>query len=229
MKKILLLLLVPFIICGTSQAFAYEFGVDVGDYVDWNDRLTRQGGEFGFTVVGGDNDGYSWQTFCAEWIEWVSDSEVTGIADNNNYVDPDTGDVGYGHGLTDTTAWLYWSFTENSLEGYYGDSKAKYKDNQEDLQKLIWYTMGQESTYSWYHFDKFNDKDLVEDWLAAAAGAYANGWRNDGRVQVLQLGTNQDVLIAATGGSPVPEPTTIALLGIGLIGLAGMGRRKKHE
>ncbi|MCG8619768.1 MAG: PEP-CTERM sorting domain-containing protein [Desulfobacterales bacterium] len=216
MKKILLLLLVPFIVLGTSQAFAYEFGVDVGDNVDWGDRFTRQGGEFSFSVVGGPNDGYSWQTFCAEWIEWVDDATVTGIADNNT--------SGYGTGLTDTTAWLYWSFTEDTLAGYTGSS-----DNQEDLQKLIWSTMGQVSTYSNYSFDVFNDDDLVAEWLEDAADAYTAGWRNDGRVQVLQLGEAQDVLIAALDSNPVPEPTTIALLGIGLIGLAGMGRRKKQE
>jgi hypothetical protein len=59
-----------------------------------------------------------------------------------------------------------------------------------------------------------------------------NGWINDGRVQVVNLGyfdTSgnwkgiQDQLIV---GTHAPEPGTMILLGFGLIGIAGIGRKK---
>lgn len=67
-------------------------------------------------------------------------------------------------------------------------------------------------------------------WLKWAENATKKGWTNEGRVQIVQFGDNQDVLIAGTGGTnPVPEPTTMALLGIGLIGLVAVGRKKATQ
>lgn len=43
---------------------------------------------------------------------------------------------------------------------------------------------------------------------------------------VSQISTVNDDISSGSGGSTVPEPTTLALLGVGLIGLVGFGRKK---
>jgi hypothetical protein len=43
---------------------------------------------------------------------------------------------------------------------------------------------------------------------------------------VSQTSTASDDISSGSGGSTVPEPTTLALLGAGLIGLVGFGRKK---
>ncbi len=50
-----------------------------------------------------------------------------------------------------------------------------------------------------------------------------SSWTNNGQVKVVNFGSDiQDQLVVA----PVPEPATMVLFGIGLLGLAGIGREK---
>jgi hypothetical protein len=142
--------------------------------------------------------------------------EVTGVSNYN------TSETGWG--LTDTVAWLYWNFSEGTLENY-----ERNETRQKDLQKLIWSELGQTTDPEYSHyFNNIRDLDQVDIWRNQAADALATGWTNNGRVQIVQLGDYQDVLIAGTG-SPVPEPTTLTLLGFGLLGLAAVGRKKAKQ
>jgi PEP-CTERM motif len=221
MKKILFLLLIAFFVSGVSQALAYDFGVADEDLVQWDENHVGSGGEFGFTVY---SSGYKWSTFCVEvdeslffnsFVPWMT---VDDISNSNS--------TGTGNLSDNSVAWLYWNFSKGDLDGY---SSANTND-QSDLQKVIWDQLGQRDYSSVDYFDY----DKVSNWLSSASADITNNnWTNNGRVQILQL-TNaagsegyQDVLIAGT--NPVPEPTTMALLGIGLLGLVAVGRKKAKQ
>ncbi len=231
MKKILFLLLVTFFVSGVSQAFAYEYdyGVSVGDDVLWDGSGVGSGGEFGFSVVGSANS--NWSTFCAETDQALATSgtsmEVTGISNyNTSYMN---GSSTGGTGMTDTVAWLYWSFTEGDLyPSHNNPNNSNYRKKQQDLQYLIWSELGLPLPNNSY---TYHDANRVSGWLSSATLATTTGgWNNDDlvKVQILQLGGYQDVLIVGTA-NPVPEPTTMALLGIGLIGLVAVGRKKAKQ
>lgn len=238
-KSILFLLLTGFLLFQTSAAMAaYIYEIKAGDRIKFTNYNSVSGaGEFTWKAdikdgngnFDGDFDDYVWQSFCVEKNEYVTKNTVYTVQGISGYAK--AGGIGgqdatfaleggktlRGDSLSDKTAWLYWNFSKNELSGYSSASP----EHQASLQNVIWFLEGEINGLNG------NDNTLMTAWLSGMGN-----WTNEGQVQVVNLGyfdTNgnwkgiQDQLIV---GTHAPEPGTMVLLGFGLIGLAGIGRKK---
>ena len=160
----------------------------------------------------------SFQTFCLEYREYFNTNtpyNIT-ISDRAMY-----GGVGSsGDPISVGTAWLYQQFTTGALGNYnYGSNRSTSAGY---LQEIIWYLEGERSNYSL--------SNPFDDMLITQFGSISNAIAdNEGKFSVAVLniydsngGFHQDQLVLA----PVPEPSTILLIGSGLIGFGIFGRKR---
>ena len=230
-KTLVFLVLSGLLLFQTSNGVAsYLYGIEVGDKIKFTSHTgPNGGGEFTWVadtdnndIFGGDD--YTWKSFCIEKNENISLSdppyEVKGIsgyamAGGNGGQDALINGTN-ADSLSNETAWLFWNFSMGTLGT---DSYAYTSTNAQEgyLQNIIWYLEGE---IDFSTLDQTN-KNFYNAWNS---DYLASGWTNQGQVQVVNLGIGiQDQLIV---GTPVPEPGTMFLLGFGLIGIAGIGRKK---
>ena len=216
LKMMMTWLFILFAVILLSTPMIYADNISVGDRIMFVNGPGSPGGEFGIRKWEGSAYGSElFTTFCIQYTEYIDFNaagfNVVGIT---NFAEP-------GHDeLNNETAWLYYQFRMGNLAGYDGGATSANA-----LQNVIW--RFERETWS-----NNISTSLDDQWYQAALDAVNGGWHNDGRVQVLNLewatsrsfaaGTPaQDQLVLA----PVPEPSTLLLIGSGLIGFGILGRK----
>jgi hypothetical protein len=205
------IVLVLMLIASTASAYP----VSLNDIVKVTGAGPNGGGELTIVNI---TSGNSFATFCLERTEYVGiyPPETYKVYDISNYaIGGGGGAVGGKDELDPRTKWLYYTFATGNLAttyGYVKNNTGLYGEGA--LQLAVWYLE--------------NEITSVGDgsYFLGLANLYGASGANL-PVQVMNIygplpGTcpAQSFLVAT------PEPMTILLIGLGLVGLAGLRRKE---
>lgn len=210
MKKLVFL----FVLAVTLIAVQANAGdnVNVGDLLKFTDSYgSTNGGEF---IVTNSTTGSEWISFCLERDEYISFGLSYKVNDISSFaiaggVNTDSNDQ-----LDYRTAYLYTKFRAGTLSNYdYGTGELRV-NSANSLQNAIWYIEQEIST---------GLDTQANNWVQEATEA---GWTNWGNVQVINI-VDSNNKNCQSQLALVPEPSILALLGLGLCAVPVLTRRLK--
>ena len=210
----LLIMIAGFLV---STPGVYADNINLGDLITFSRGPgSGPGGEF---IVTDTTTGYQFSSFCVETNEYISFGSQFSVGGISSQAINGGSGGGHPDPLDYRTAYLYYHFVKRDLSNYNYGSNA----SADALQKAIWYVEQELGNTDWSNPAAYLGTGTQA--LAWFNEASAANWTDYNGVAILNV-LNSAGAVAQDQLVLVPEPSTLLLLGFGLLGLGILGRKK---